>query len=224
MGQEGALDFLAIRELSVRRLGTWRLADPGSLPLHRAEDFEWCREASAVADRCHAIAGALALAHRAEVATVRRALQESGAEPSLAADERRLLAILEGRRDADEAELQRLLVDVSWREEALHALLWALALVDDLPPDRMCPREPAYERLAPGLDPVRASRRVRLRPLGDLAATLDLYYCLHWHARKAQYHGDVWDYELSPSVVLERRRALEWLFQDVPWEDVDLAV
>jgi hypothetical protein len=53
---------------------------------------------------------------------------------------------------------------------------------------------------------------------------LDFYYCLHWNARKAQYHGDVWDYQIAPGVVLERRRALEWLFQDAQWEDVDLAV
>ena len=51
---------------------------------------------------------------------------------------------------------------------------------------------------------------------------LDFYYLLHWHARNAQYHGQMWDPEIAPGVVLERRRALEWLFQDVPWEDVDL--
>jgi hypothetical protein len=218
------MDFLAIREQSVRRLRRWKLSDPGSLPLHGNDDFEWVRAPAAVADRCHAIAAALALAHRAPVQTVRGAIDEYGLEPSMGTRELELLRVLEGDEDRDEAALQQLLVDIAWREEALHALLWTLRLVDDLPPDQMCPKQPVYEQLAPGLDPGKAREDQRMRPLTEIAAMLDLYYCLHWHARKAQYHGDVWDYQIAPGVVLERRRALEWLFQDVPWEDVDLAV
>ncbi|HWC26472.1 MAG TPA: DUF4272 domain-containing protein [Solirubrobacteraceae bacterium] len=223
MGVHG-MDFLAIREQSSRRLRRWKLADPGSLPLHADEDFEWVRDAASVADRCHAIAAALALAHRAPVQTVRSAIDANGLEPCLSARERELLSVCEGELELDEPELQQLLVDIAWREEALHALLWALGFADDLPPDEMCPKEPVYEQLAPGLNPANARTDVRLRPTSEIAAMLDLYYCLHWHARKAQYHGDVWDYEIAPGVVLERRRALEWLFQDVGWEDVDLAV
>jgi Domain of unknown function (DUF4272) len=223
MGVHG-MDFLAIREQSVRRLRRWRLADPGSLPLHRDEDFAWVRDAGTVADRCHAIAAALALAHRAPPQTIRDAIGEHELAPSMGTRELELLRVLEGDEDADQAALQQLLVDIAWREEALHALLWVLGLVEDLPPDRMCPKQPVYEQLAPGLDPRRARDDLRMRPLSEIAAMLDFYYCLHWHARKAQYHGDVWDYQIAPGVVLERRRALEWLFQDVPWEDVDLAV
>ncbi len=218
------MDFLAMREQSLRRIGRWNLSDPGTLPLHDDDDFAWMRRATDVADRCHAIAAALALAHRAPLQTVRDAIDEHGLERSLAAREIELLHVLEGVAERDEDELQRLLVDISWREEALHALLWSLGLVAQLPADEMCPRRPAYERLAPGLDPARAPRDLRLRPVGELAAMLDFYYLLHWHARKAQYHGDVWDYEIAPGVVLERRRALEWLFQDSAWDDVDLAV
>lgn len=219
------MDFLAIREQSIRRLRQWKLSDPGSLPLHDDGDFEWVREPAAVADRCHAIAAALALAHRAPVQTVRAAIDEYGLEPSLGTRELELLRVLEGDEEAHDPDaLQQLLVDIAWREEALHALLWVLRLVEDLPPDQMCPRQPAYEQLAPGLDPGNAGDDVRMRPLGEIAAMLDFYYCLHWHARTAQYHGDVWDFQIAPSVVLERRRALEWLFQDARWEDVDLAV
>jgi hypothetical protein len=223
MGVHG-MDFLAIREQSVRRLRRWKLSDPGSLPLHTAEDFEWVRGAVAVADRCHAIAAALALAHRAPVGTVRAAIDEHDLEPSLGTRELELLRVLEGDEDTDEPALEQLLVDIAWREEALHALLWVLGLVTDLAPDQMCPKQPVYERLAPGLDPAKAGADAKLRPLSEIAAMLDLYYCLHWHARKAQYHGDVWDFQIAPGVVLERRRALEWLFQDARWENVDLAV
>jgi len=219
-----AIDFLAIREQSFARLRRWKLSDTGSLPLHGDEDFGWLRDASCVARRCHAIAAALALAHRAPVQTVREAIDEHGLARSLGTRELELLRVLEGDAGRAGPELQQLLADIALREEALHALLWALGFADDLPPDRMCPQQPVYERLAPGLDPGRASPDVRLRPLGELAAMLDFYYCLHWHARMAQYHGDIWDHRIAPGAVLERRRALEWLFQDAPWEDVDLAV
>lgn len=221
MGPPG-MDFLAVRAQSLQHVRRWKLSDPGSLPLHGDEDFAWIRDAGAVADRCHALAAALALTHRAPVATVRGAIDDNRLEPSLAAREKALLAVLEREAEPDEDDLQQLLVDIAWREEALHALLWSLGLVDDLPPDEMCPKAPAYERLAPDLNPANARGVPRLRPLAELAAMLDLYYLLHWHARRAQYHGDVWDHHIAPGVVLERRRALEWLFQDAPWDDVDL--
>jgi hypothetical protein len=217
------MDFLAIREGSVGRLARWKLADPGTLPLHSDEDFEWMRDAGAVAARCHAIAAGLALAHRAPVKTVRDKVDEHGLERWMGRRELDLLHVLEDELEMDEGPLQQLLVDIAWREEALLALLWTLRLADDLAPDQMCPKEAIYERLAPGLDPANAIAGLRLRPLAEIAAMLDFYYCLHWHARSAQYHGEVWDYEIAPGVVLERRRALEWLFQDVAWEDVDLA-
>lgn len=74
------------------------------------------------------------------------------------------------------------------------------------------------------MDPARGRTDVSLRPVAEIAAMLDLYYCLHWHARNAQYHGRAWGTAIAPGAVLERRHALEWLFQDVPWEDVDLGV
>src|SRR5215218_4819538 len=58
-----AMDYVAIRERSVRRLERWKLPDPGVLPLHSDEDFAWVRDAHSVAARCHAIAAALALQH-----------------------------------------------------------------------------------------------------------------------------------------------------------------
>ncbi|MEA2180855.1 MAG: hypothetical protein QOF69_40, partial [Solirubrobacteraceae bacterium] len=81
MGATGhGMDFLAIREGSADRLGRWKLSDPGTLPLHHDEDFEWVRDADAVVSRCHAIAAALALTHRAPVKTVRAAIDDHDLE------------------------------------------------------------------------------------------------------------------------------------------------
>ena len=216
------MDFVAIRERSVRRLAHWQLSDPGVLPLHCDADFEWMRGSYDVAARCHAIAAALALQHGAPPARIRRALHDNDLERWLADTEQRYLRHLERDVTMNAEEHHRTAVDISWREEALWALLWSIELVDDLPPDELCDRGPFYERLAPGMDPAKGRTDVALRPLPEIAAMLDFYYCLHWYARKAQYHGQRWDAQIAPGAVLERRRALEWLFQDVAWEDVDL--
>jgi len=216
------MDYVAIRERSVRRLARWKLPDPGVLPLHCDDDFAWVRDAHAVAARCHAIAAALALQHQAPHERIRRALRDNDLERWIADREARLLLHLEGEIELDAEELHRTTVEISWREEALWALMWSVELVDDMPPDELCGRDPFYERLAPDMDPAKGRTDVVLRPLPEIVAMLDFYYCLHWHARNAQYHGNAWHPKIAPGSVLERRHALEWLFQDVPWEDVDL--
>ncbi len=216
------MDYVAIRERSVRKLARWKLPDPGVLPLHFADDFAWIRDAHSIAARCHAIAAALALQHGAPHERIRGALVDNDLERWLAEREERFLRHLEGDLTMDADERHRTTVDISWREEALWALLWSIELVDDMPPDELCGRDPFYERLAPDMDPAKGRTDVLLRPLPEIAAMLDFYYCLHWHARNAQYHGKPWNSKIAPGAVLERRRALEWLFQDVPWEDVDL--
>jgi hypothetical protein len=222
MGTVRRMDYVAMRERSVRRLARWKLPDPGVLPLHVDADFDWVRDARDVAARCHAIAAALALQQDAPPERIAKALEDNDLERWLAGVERRFLRHLLGEAALEDAERRQIAVDISWREEALWALLWSLKLVDDLPPDELCGRDPFYERLAPDMDPSRGRTDVTLRGLPEIAAMLDFYYCLHWHARNAQYHGQLWNPKIAPGAVLERRRALEWLFQDVPWDDVDL--
>lgn len=216
------MDYLAIREQSVGQLARFKLSDPGVLPLHADADFDWVRDAASVAARCHAIAAALALQQGAPPERIRKALEDNDLERWLGDRELRLLRHLERHVTMNAEDLHQMSVDISWREEALWALMWSLQLVEALPPDELCGKDPFYERLAPDLDPYKARTDVELRPLTEIAAMLDFYYLLHWHARNAQYHGQMWDSDIAPGVVLERRRALEWLFQDVPWEEVDL--
>jgi hypothetical protein len=159
------MDYLALRERSMRELARWKLPDPGVLPLHAGADFDRVRE----------------------------------------------------RRGAPSDLLRHLVA-----RGGVVGAMWRIELADDLPADELCDREPCYERLAWDLDPSQGKTDVALRPLADLAAMLDFSYYSHRHARNAQYHGRMWDPVIAPGAVLERRRALEWLFQDVPREDVDL--
>jgi hypothetical protein len=216
-------DYEALRRATVARLAEHGLGDPDALPRLSDDDFRWIRPIDQVVARCHALAGIIGLQQGADPDDVSDAMEELDLVPWLAGRELLLYEHRTAGREATPEALEQAEVDVTWRQEALWALLWALVLVADLPPDEDCGDSEAYERLAPGLDPRRTVEGVALRPVDELAAMLDLYYCLHWHQREHEHFGrrDWSDERLKPGVVWERREALEWLIQDVPWDEVD---
>ena len=150
---------------------------------------------------------------------VRESLDARGLAGWLSERERAFIA-----QPADEDEL----VQMSWRIEALAALAWALALVEELPLEG-ADGVPA-EVFAPiDADGSRGGRDqdVRLRPVEQLADRLDLFYCAHWAATEQQLtgHFDPWPTQLVPGAIQERRHGLEWLFaeRDLDWDEVDLS-
>jgi hypothetical protein len=66
-------------------------------------------------------------------------------------------------------------------------------------------------------------RRARLREADEIGAELDLAYCLHWAVREASLAGNAPPPGMVPSyVVVERRRALEWLAGKDDWDATSL--
>jgi hypothetical protein len=61
-----------------------------------------------------------------------------------------------------------------------------------------------------------------LRPISEIVAACDLAYCLHWAIHDAQLKGTKVAGKVEAYVILERRRALEWLLTDECWEDLTL--
>ena len=93
------MDYLAIRERSVRRLARWKLSDPGVLPLHCDEDFDWMRDARERRGALPRDRGrARAAAGRAAASASARALDDNDLERWLGARELRLLRHLERER------------------------------------------------------------------------------------------------------------------------------
>lgn len=108
--------------------------------------------------------------------------------------------------------------------ESLFTLAWALGLLEGADdflgfvPDSLIqvvphpaphPRSTALVR--PDIQPVDPAR---------IVAALDLVYCLHWAIVDSMLRGDDLPAAPHPRVVVERRRALEWLLSDQPWDDV----
>lgn len=108
--------------------------------------------------------------------------------------------------------------------EGAWALAWAINLVVDL--DFRKPCDSGFVRMVPNLRVGEASAdwyaRARMRTNDEIIGACDLAYCLHWAVRNSQLAGLPPSGGLIPFVVVERRRALGWLLDNVGWDEVQL--
>jgi hypothetical protein len=56
----------------------------------------------------------------------------------------------------------------------------------------------------------------------DLIAACDLAYCLHWAIVQRSLDGQRAIGKVPPYVIMERRRALEWILSREHWDEVSL--
>lgn len=120
--------------------------------------------------------------------------------------------------------------------EALFALSWVLGIARDLDPLRPS-ADGLVERL-PNLPEGESFATWRSRTLTaprqarEVAALLDLYYCLDWSYLEAERRRQALPGLIDSNAIGQRRWALEWTvifhgpFHDPPagWEEVDLSV
>jgi hypothetical protein len=108
--------------------------------------------------------------------------------------------------------------------EGLWALAWALSLVPTLNFWEDCDNR--FATLLPNLKIRESSdewrRRAHYRTPYEIIAACDLAYCLHWAVRQAEIDGKPSPAGLKPYVVIERRRALEWLLSSHAWDAISL--
>jgi hypothetical protein len=108
--------------------------------------------------------------------------------------------------------------------EGLFALTWAVNIVRSLDFSLPCPNEFVFHlpNLKAEQDGEDFRIKARLRPPEEIVTATDLAYCLHWAIRDAQLRGTKIPDKVEPYVIVERRRALEWLLADECWDDVSL--
>ena len=104
---------------------------------------------------------------------------------------------------------------VAWTYEAAKALLWAMGLLDDivaadLPEDVVSETNKVFELINAynRYDDFIAACNLRTEP--ELQDAYQLYWYYHWNIRDGQIFGNR-PKSISYDVVLERRRALQWL-------------
>lgn len=115
---------------------------------------------------------------------------------------------------------------IQWQVEALWALTWGCGYHDELDFGASCPD--SFIGIFPDLKTGQASddfvSRCSIRSGEDIAAMLDLNYCLHWAVRNSGLTGKAQSAngKVEPRVIEERRRALEWMVSNDDWDDVSL--
>lgn len=104
--------------------------------------------------------------------------------------------------------------------EALYALAWSLGYYPSLDFASACPSD--LVRLTPDLRTAESSMRFRRGAKriheGEIFASLDLGYCLHWAMDKCLISKQSLPENFDFSVVTERRRALEWMISVDDWD------
>jgi hypothetical protein len=112
-------------------------------------------------------------------------------------------------------------IEFSWRYESLWIMLWSLGYVPSLSrPQNLCDVPLAVGFLR-DLGPNGLLEKAIPRSLRDLLDWADLIVRYHWAVRDAQLTGKPIPSDLNPEVVREWHYALNWLVQDVAWDEVD---
>lgn len=158
------------------------------------------------------------IAFGAPIPIIRGWIAANGAMSHVSFNEQALLL-----KNADDLSEQEVL-NLRWSLEALWALMWAGGLTDDLAidghvPDAMAMLVPDLQKNENG---TKFSQKMQMRPVSDLYCMLDLYYRAHWSTEDGRINGYSTG-DISPDVVMERRKALEWLLDaSADWDHISL--
>jgi len=208
------LDFRMIRQRSLfmaRRLGF-----PVDVSWPVVTDQKVLRDKDEVIDRMLALDAVIACASGMPPEIASDWVHEVGIEHALSPSEAHVLA---GRAE----EVPAGLLD---RMEALWALGWATSLFRALDFSRLSGPELAmiFGELDDARDVRALRKRCRMRRHDELCAGRDLAYCLSRGLEIADRKRLPHPGKLQRHVVIERHRALEWLFSEETWDDVNVRI
>ena len=117
------------------------------------------------------------------------------------------------------------LVDAGWRAEALFVLVWAIGLVDELPPANQQADTALFQELLPPFAEVSAEAiisQAKRRSDAELLEMADVILKLHWEARDAKYRLGRAATHVEIEIIQERHHAINWVigYDGVAWDDI----
>lgn len=124
---------------------------------------------------------------------------------------------------ADPDPDQQFRVNITWRYEGVYVLLWALGFYDAMPPEDQVVDVAEMGALLRDLGSEGLFAQAKLRPQAELLDMADYYYRLHWAVTNARIKGEDLPEGTDASIMLERARALNWLYgyAGQGWDEVD---
>jgi hypothetical protein len=112
----------------------------------------------------------------------------------------------------------------SSQAECEYVFAWILGYVKSLVWSDYCPDDLVhfFPDLKMNEHSERFRRGVNLREVDDVIAACDLAYNLHWAVTETKLNSDPVPGKVEEYVIVERRRAFEWVLSDCDWDDVPL--
>ena len=116
---------------------------------------------------------------------------------------------------------EKQIMEIGWSREALFVLMWVTGVVNELPfPKKETMIEPLLSRIPPQRNTREFFSEIICINNDLLAFQVDLHYCLHWIIRNGKESSFRREYRPSLDVVIERRKALEWLCSSELWDEI----
>lgn len=200
------------RQATKRVLRSFSIDIPDSLPLLETVAIE--RTSDEICSRLLAMHAAAAVAFGFPRPNAINWIHAHDIGPSLSPDERAF--IFNG-----ESHPQMLMDQI----EGMWVLAWAISIVDSMDFRKTC--DDQFVFMLPNLkvmeDPAAFYGRATTRSLDDLVQACDLAFGLHWALREAELTNKSpeprWPTE---ALVVNRRRAIEWILHEEPWHEIAL--
>ena len=126
------------------------------------------------------------------------------------------------KRIIDGSYTKQDVIDLDWAYEAYWMLCWCLGLVDDIKDaSNICDCEKAISFVMDSDSLKEFKSKCNLRSISQILDMYDLYYRYNWAINNKQVDASTLVGNLNPSIVIERRRALEWIVSDKEdWYDI----
>ena len=115
-------------------------------------------------------------------------------------------------------------IDMDWAYEAFWSLCWCLGFVRDISDaSKVCDCQKAISLIRSCESVQDLVKKSKLRSKEEVLDVLDLYFRYNWAINDAKVNPQASIGKLNPSIVIERRRGLEWLVTEVEdWYDLTL--
>lgn len=205
------MDFQKIRNESLRKAKKLGYETNPALPL--LDSSLSLRPVDEVISRSLALFGVVAGSYGFDKKSAISWIMQECATDQLAETEREFLVSGEG----DSAYFQS-------QVEGLNAFAWALGVVKSMHFDSVC--DNTLIKLFPDIKNGKSSSEYRdqsqLRSIEEILSVCDLAYCLHWAVRDADVNNRDLPGCVASHVIVERRRALEWMLTTKDWDEVSL--
>lgn len=205
------IDVKKIRDESIRAAKRYGVNVSQTLPLIDS-DLK-VRSADEVASRILAMHVVAASAYGFDKTKAISWLNQEALNDSLSEHEKRFL--FEGADQSDRLKLQ---IEASW------ALAWAIGITGEMNFAKECDNSFVTQLpdLRKGESSANFRKRINPRSFEQIVSACDMAYCLHWAVRQADLDGKKSAGNFKPYVVIERRRALEWLLSEQSWDNISL--